>query len=190
MFSIGFQSLIASDLVHDTEIEKFAKEVDSIGEVRGGIASEGEAAGYALVWEWGNVRQTKKGPKTVMGVNPEGERVWLSIQAPFGYIRINTPQFLDALDQALAAVSFRSLTAAAMREEIERASLKAATKIYLILQQVAPEDSGALKESFTILTADDPDLNSNEDDLDLSSSEFGGLFQLPGSGFDQSDMFE
>jgi hypothetical protein len=187
MFTIGLPSLAASDLVNDTEIQRFAREVEKIGEVRAGVASEGPAAAYALIWEWGNVRQTKKGPKTVMGVNPDGSRVWLSIQAPEGYIRINTPQFLDALDKALASVSFRTLTASAVRKEIEKANGTAAKKIVLILQHSAPEDSGDLRESFVVLGADDPDLNSNEDDLDLSSSEFGGIYQV--GDLSSSDMF-
>jgi len=188
MFTIGLPSLAASDLIDDKEFERFVEDVDNIGQVSGGIASVGAAAVYALVWEWGNARQTKKGPKTVMGVNPDGERVWLSIQAPEGYIRINTPQFLDALDKALASVSFRTLTAKAIRAEIEKANLVASQKIVMILQQTAPEDSGDLRESFTILRPNDPDLNSNEDDLDLSSSEFGGIYQL--DEMDSQSLFE
>jgi hypothetical protein len=188
MFSIDLPSLAAADLVDNTEIEKFAREVDSIGEVPGGVASVGDAAAYALVWEWGNVRQTKKGPNTVMGINPDGERVWLSIQAPEGYIRVNTPQFLDALDLALSQVSFRTLSARAIREEIEKASLKASKKIVVILQHSAPIDSGDLRESFTVLNPKDPDLISNEEDLDLSSSEFGGIHQ--DSEMDSGNLFE
>src|SRR3954471_15404856 len=87
------------------ELEEHDKEISA------GVATVGEPAAYAEVWEWGNVRQTKKGPKTVLGINPDGEKVWLTIQAPFGYIRINENEFWQAVKDELAKVKFKSTTA-------------------------------------------------------------------------------
>src|ERR1700756_3450419 len=94
-------------------------------EIFAGVASVGPAAAYAEVWEWGNIRQTKQGPKTVQGTNPAGEIVWLSLQAPFGYIKINENRMWEALKQELGKVKFKSTNAREMTEELQEAARKA-----------------------------------------------------------------
>src|SRR5580765_2079633 len=110
MFSInvplpGFDNKTAK------EIKKLLdgyKEAADAGPVRGGVISEGDAAAYALVWEWGNARQTKEGPKTVRGINPDGQPVWLSIQAPYGYIRIHEAESVNIIEMVLANADFET----------------------------------------------------------------------------------
>ena len=121
------------------------QEAASEGPVYGGVVSEGEAAAYALVWEWGNARQTKKGPKTTMGVNPDGEEVWLSIQAPEGYIRISEPVYIFQLEQELGNIDFEDLeTGEEIRKAIKGASAMAAHLIAETIRENAPIDSGGV----------------------------------------------
>ena len=117
-------------------------------EISAGVASMGDAAAYAEVWEWGNVRQSKPGPKTVLGTNPNGEQVWLSIQAPFGYVRINENQYWEVLKQELAKVQFKSTNARGITEELEAAAEEAMKIIAQIIGDHAPVDTGDLSKSF------------------------------------------
>src|SRR6266850_3972819 len=70
-------------------------------EIKSGVMVVGDAVGYAEVWEWGNLRQTKPGPRTVIGTNPKGDMVWLSSQAPFGWIRVNEDEIWNAVRKEL-----------------------------------------------------------------------------------------
>lgn len=145
------------------------------GPIRGGVVSEGDAAAYALVWEYGNARQTKEGPKTVKGVNPDGEEVWLSVQAPFGYIRIHEPAFLQILQEKLGTIDFSdSVSAKEVREAIKKASASAAEQIAELIRESAPIDSGDLRESIQAADPDDADLakESDDDDVELGESSF------------------
>ncbi len=147
--------------------EQAAKE----GPVRGGVVSEGDAASYALVWEWGNIRQTKEGPKTVKGINPDGEEVWLSVQAPFGYIRIHEPDFIKILQDKLGAIDFSDVvTAKQVRDEMKKASAAAAEMIAELIREVAPKDKGDLEQSIQAADPDDPDLAVEDDDIELGES--------------------
>lgn len=156
------------------EIEK--EDVDKLIEwlsqlaiiVESGVQSVGEPANYALVWEFGNVRQTKKGPKTVKGTNPEGKRVWLSSQAPKGWISINEPKIWRVIDQELAKIKFDSIndiTADALKEELNKAYLNIATKALAFLQSTVPVDSGDLYDSLKIVEPDDEILNELSEDI-------------------------
>jgi hypothetical protein len=143
------------------------------GPIRGGVISEGDAAAYALVWEWGNARQTKQGPKTVKGQNPDGEEVWLSIQAPFGYIRIHEPEFVRIIEFQLGNTDFSSAeTGKEIRDEMKRASAAAAAMIAEVLRDVAPKDSGALRESIGPADPNDPDLAVDDEEIELGESAF------------------
>jgi hypothetical protein len=143
------------------------------GLVRGGVVSEGEAASYALVWEWGSARQTKEGPKTVKGINPDGEEVWLSIQAPFGYIRIHEAEFVRIIEEKLANTDFSNTeTGKQVRDEMKKASLQAAEAIAEILREGAPRDRGDLQESIQAADPDDPDLAVEDEDIELGESTF------------------
>jgi hypothetical protein len=149
------------------------QEASAQGPIRGGVVSEGDAAAYALVWEWGNARQTKEGPKTVKGINPDGDEVWLSTQAPFGYIRINEPEFINIIQEQIANVDFE---AAESGQEIltalKNASTRAAGQIAEVIREAAPVDSGALRESIQPTDPDDPDLAVDDEDIELGTTHF------------------
>ena len=122
-----------------------------------GIYSEGAAAAYALVWEWGNARQTKKGPKTTRGINPDGEEVWLTITAPSGYIRVNILKYWDIIDQEMGKIDF-SQPGNTINKQLKRAADKISDRIVKVIQDTAPEDHGDLKESIVAYTEiDDPE---------------------------------
>jgi len=144
------------------------EEASAAGLVRGGVIVEGDAAAYALVWEWGNARQTKEGPKTVKGINPDGEQVWLSVQAPFGYIRINEPVYFQILERELGAIDFsEAITAKEILAEMKKASAAAAELIAEIIREHAPVDSGDLRDSISPTDPDDPDLAVDDEELEL-----------------------
>jgi bacteriophage HK97-gp10 putative tail-component len=132
-------------------------------EISAGVASFGDAAAYAEVWEWGNVRQTKPGPKTVLGQNPNGEQVWLSIQAPFGYIKINENQYWEVLKEELGKVQFKSTNARGITEELEKAAEKAMKIVAQIIGDHAPVDTEQLSKSFKVVKAGDPMLDDSDD---------------------------
>ena len=143
-------------------IKTFLKELEDDGIVESGVSAEGPAAAYALVWEFGNLRQTKKGPKTVLGVNPRGERVWLSSQAPYGYIWTNTQKFLTQASQELEKVTFKGTTKRETTEELERASIKAVERMAGTVSESAPVDSGQLSDSIRAVEPGDALLEENE----------------------------
>src|SRR6266403_6068379 len=98
-------------------------------EITAGVASIGPAAAYADTWEWGNVRQSKPGPKTVLGTNPDGKMVWLTIQAPFGYIKINENLYWEILKEELGKVKFKGPKASDITNEMESAAIRAMKRI-------------------------------------------------------------
>jgi bacteriophage HK97-gp10 putative tail-component len=157
------------------ELKKLlASFTDAAGEgpVRGGILSEGDAAAYALVWEFGNARQTQSGPKTVLGTGPDGEEAWLSIQAPMGYIRVNEDEYIRIIEDQLANVDMAIETGQEILKAMKDASKKAAELIADIIRDNAPRDSGALRDSITPADPEDPDLAADDDDIELGSSDF------------------
>lgn len=110
------------------------------------ITSEGPPAAYALVWEWGNVRQTKPGPKTTLGINPNGERVWLTIQAPRGYIRVLTPQFHAIVKDELSSMKFTGKDKTKLTQCAKRISKRMLT----LLKDTVPVDKGDLRDSLRV----------------------------------------
>jgi len=137
-----------------------------------GVKIEGPAAAYGLVWEWGNARQTKKGPKTVRGTNPDGERVWLSIQAPHGYIRVSLPLYNAIIKQELAKVRFTNTATGRVSQELEKAAVRAVKRIAKIIQDHAPVDSGELRDDIKIVMPGDPLLSRDSyNPLYLSNEE-------------------
>jgi hypothetical protein len=143
------------------------KNASAEGPVRGGVASEGDASAYALVWEWGNARQTKKGPKTVKGINPDGKSVWLSIQAPSGYIRIHEDDYIAILQKELADTDFSGVDAKSIRLSMELAASRAAEKMADLIRQTVPVDSGDLRDSIVAMDPDDSALDAKDDSLEL-----------------------
>ena len=149
------------------------EEASEEGPVRGGVVSEGDAAAYALVWEYGNARQTKKGPKTVRGENPDGESVWLSIQAPAGYIRVNEAEYIRIIEDQLGAMDLGNLeTGKDIRKAMTAASAKSAELIAEVIKQFVPVDSGALRESIGPADPDDPELAEDDMDMELGEPTF------------------
>lgn len=129
--------------------------------VEAGVVSTGEAAAYADVWEWGNARQTKQGPKTVRGTNPDGEVVWLSSQAPSGYINVNADKYMDIVKIELGKLSFSGTTAQDTEDELREAARSAAQQISEIIADHAPVASGALRSSFQVVEDGDAALNGD-----------------------------
>lgn len=132
-------------------------------EISAGVASVGPAAAYADVWEWGNIRQHKPGPKTVLGTNPDGDMVWLSIQAPFGYIKINENQYWEVLKIELGKVKFKSTNPKDITRELEAASKRAMKLIAKIIGDHAPVDQGDLSSSFQVVEPGDVMLDDTDD---------------------------
>lgn len=141
----------------------FLKELEDDGVVQAGVSVEGPAAAYAEVWEWGNTRQTKKGPRTVLGINPDGERVWLSSQAPYGYIWTNENKYWEIVRKELGKLSLDGPTKKEVTEEISRGLEKIAEQVAQVISETAPVDTGQLSESFRVVKSDDPFLKDADE---------------------------
>jgi len=131
--------------------------------IEAGVGVEGPGAAYALVWEWGNARQTQIGPKTTLGTNPDGKQVYLSIQAPHGYVRVNTPLYWAAFNQELAKVKLNSTTAEGIHEEFTKAVERTAARISDIIKDHVPVDSGQLYGDIRVIAANNPLLDEADD---------------------------
>lgn len=127
--------------------DKFLSELEKGFEIKTGVASIGKAAAYVFVWEYGNARQEQEGPKTTKGVNPDGEVVWLSIQAPSGFIAVSESQYQQILKDELSKVTFKGNTAKEIKKELEDASYRAMQRIAKIIAKNAPVDSGDLRDT-------------------------------------------
>ena len=145
--------------------------------VQVGVAAVGPAAAYAEVWEWGNARQTKQGPRTVLGTNPDGESVWLSSQAPMGYIRVNEDHYLELVKIELAKVKFSG--PGTLRERLQKAGVRMAKGCAEIIKFFAPVDSGQLSNSFEVVRDGDPLLDT-EDHGGSMESRFKRVLNLRG----------
>ena len=128
-----------------------------------GVKVEGPAAAYALVWEWGNSRQTQIGPKTTLGTNPDGKQVFLSLQAPTGYIRIGMPLYVAALKEALSKVRFTGTSTGAISSELEKAAVRAARAMAEIIKEHAPVDTGELHDDIKVVMPGDSLLDESEE---------------------------
>lgn len=128
-----------------------------------GVGSVGDASDYAEVWEWGNVRQDKKGPKTVQGINPDGEEVWLSIQAPSGYIKIHESQYWDIYEEEVNKIEFSSTTKAGIKREIEAALRRTVMRCAVLVANTAPVDTSKLAGSIEAINPGDSLLEESED---------------------------
>lgn len=158
----GLPGLVISKV--ETEGGDFRDLLSRVDIIEVGVASVGGPAAYAMVWEWGNVRQTKKGPKTVLGVNPDGSSVWLTIQAPRGWIAINQPLFWDAIDAEISKSELLDRDdPSATLEEAEKLSLAIGQRFKEILDVSVPIDSGALQESLTVIQQGDTLLDENDE---------------------------
>ena len=156
------------------EMKKFLSEFAQLKKqpVEAGVGVEGPAAAYALVWEWGNARQHQIGPRTTVGTNPDGEKVFLSIQAPHGYIRVSEPSYWAALEQEMGKVSFSGTTPGAIREELEEAAEKICNRIRDIIKEHVPigigPGAGQLHDGIKTIRVGDALLDDSEDDNPLA----------------------
>lgn len=133
-------------------------------EIQAGVASVGEAAAYSLVWEFGNIRQTKEGPKTTKGYNiVTGETVWLTIQRPYGYIRLNEGLYWEILRDEMKKVTFKGTTASAITIELETCATQVMKRIRKLLEDTAPVAKGTLSESFVVVKPGDALLEKEAD---------------------------
>lgn len=147
------------------ELDKFLLELEQHNkEVQAGIASVGEAAAYSLVWELGNARQSKEGKKTTRGYNVEtGETVWLTIQRPYGYIRINENLYWEILRDEMGKVTFKGNTASEINQELEACAVRVVKRIAKLLEDTAPVDKGTLSDSFEVVKPGDSLLDKEAD---------------------------
>ena len=147
--SVAILGGFAVDVKVDPEWSRWFESLAEM--VEGGIVAEGDPSNYALVWEFGNQRQYKKGPKTVRGVNPLGKKAWLSSQASHGWISINEPLMWDVIDKRYETLDFDSPD---ILKEIKRVAVDVLIDIYNILQNTVPMDSGDLSNSLEIVEPD------------------------------------
>jgi hypothetical protein len=162
-FSIPFPSLSVE------KADVFLLELEQQDQVaEAGVCVEGEAAAYALVWEWGNARQTQIGPNTTRGINPDGDEVFLSLQAPRGYIRVNSPLYWAAIQQEMAKVKFTSTETGAIFDQLTKAAKGSATRIAEIIREHVPIDTGQLHDQIKVVSPGDPLLDSGEEDSPLT----------------------
>jgi hypothetical protein len=123
--------------------------------VEAGLMATGPAAAYAEVWEWGNARQEKQGPKTVLGVNPDGETVWLSTQAPMGYIAVHTDKYVAIVKAEVAKSALDGDTG------LKEVAHNAMVLIKEVVEENAPVDSGQLRDCFRVVDDGDPELDDD-----------------------------
>jgi len=131
--------------------------------IESGVAVDGEPAAYALVWEWGNERQYKKGPRTLEGTNPTGQTAWMSTQAPRGWIAINEPEMWEAIDAVLGNIDFQGNAEFDIGLVLEKASEDISRKMLVILRRTVPVDSGDLDSALGVVSPGDPILDVIED---------------------------
>lgn len=143
--------------------------------VESGVESVGPPSNYALVWEWGNARQTKKGPKTTKGKNPDGKSVWLTIQAPRGWIGIHEPAMWKVIEEEIDKVDFSSANESSLRQGLEQAYIRIAQRALELLQSTVPIDKGDLYDSLKVVRPGDDVLKEVSDISSEMISSFGSL---------------
>jgi hypothetical protein len=157
--------LIPVPMMQFDELDVFLLELQQHDkEIQAGVASVGEAAAYALVWEFGDIQQTKQGPKTTRGYNiATGEEVWMTIQRPYGYIRLNENLYWEIVKDEMGKVTFKGNTAHEITKELEACALRAVKRIRVLLEETAPVDRGTLSDSFVVVDPGDVLLEKNAD---------------------------
>ena len=123
--------------------------------IESGVAVDGGPAAYALVWEWGNTRQYKKGPRTILGENPADQAAWLSTQAPHGWIAINEPEMWGIIDKILGRLDFGGNAEFDITVVLEQASLDISRQFLRLLRATVPVDSGDLDRALEIVEPGD-----------------------------------
>ena len=128
--------------------------------VKAGVAVKGDAAAYALVWEWGTLRFHGPGPKTQFGSNPDDPGIKIFTKtAPSGYIRIHRQQFFDMAKAALLNINMtQEIQAGTLGETLRHNLMTAATEAAQLMAKDAPIDTGLLRAS--IYAVDQPEVDT------------------------------
>jgi len=127
--------------------------------VKAGVAVKGYAARYALVWEWGTLRFSTPGPKTMYGSNPDGVGTKIFTKtAPSGYIRIHKQQFYGMVQLAVKSISAQqAFSDGTYAVQLTDNANRAATEIAQIMAKDAPIDTGLLRSSIVAVDGSDVD---------------------------------
>lgn len=143
---LGIRPRFTLDL---TELRQYLLSLSQLDfSVFAGVAASGPGTAYALVWELGNIRMTKAGPKTVMGHNPiSGETAFFSTQAPLGYVRVLVPVFMQIIVNEMRTVQWASANKAVIEKQIKNAAAVITQKMAQLVAQHAPVDTGDLQMS-------------------------------------------
>jgi uncharacterized protein (UPF0147 family) len=139
--------------------EEFGEVLERLGAVAGSSVAIGvtdaETGRLARLLEFGSIAGQRPwprpGPRTVFAVDPEtGSQVVVSAQAPQGFIRVHAARIRDRLREELAQPA-DWLDAVALDAHLARSVRAAARKAIEILRAAAPQHSGRLRESLTVL---------------------------------------
>lgn len=156
-------------------LKEFLEGLKSLNQVvEAGLMATGPAAAYAEVWEWGNARQVKQGPRTVQGVNPDGETVWLSTQAPMGYIAIHSDKYLEIIRDEISKLALSG--GIGTNDELKQVAHKAMERIKEVVSESAPVDSGQLRDCFQVV--DDGDAGLDDDPGGTVESRFKRVLNI------------
>jgi hypothetical protein len=136
------------------------------GRVEAGVKVSGEAASYALVWEWGRVG-IKPGPKTMYSTNPNGEERVLTITAPHGWIRVNRTRYEQLLKEKTQGLKLSTYPPEQWQGLLQQIVETAAEESMEIMRETAPEDTGLLKSSLEVVRGGDPILQDDESALTI-----------------------
>ena len=118
--------------------------------IRVSLSITGPAAAYALVWEWGSARLDKPGPKTMWGINPDGESVILTKTAPYGYIRTNIPKFRQIIREEFDMVDWAAVSVRNLKKTVMGVLQAAGERCAEVIAAAAPYDTGQLKEAILV----------------------------------------
>lgn len=87
-----------------------------------------------------------------------GERVWLTIQAPFGYVRVNEQEYWAIIKKNLASAKLSGSTREEVRKSLENVAFKIAQDMAEVIRKTVPVDTGYLQASIYPVEPGDPDL--------------------------------
>lgn len=142
-------------------------------EIKAGVKVSGPASNYALVWEWGRVDITP-GPKTQWSVNPDGQEAVLTIQAPFGWIRVNREQYLEFLRDEWSSIDLTSKSQTTWIQALHDMLWNASSRCASLMEDTATVDTGQLRSGIIAVNEPDPILEEGtENDYGSTSLELG-----------------
>lgn len=153
------------------EIQGLDKVGGSLGSlpalIEAGVKVEGEAAAYALVWEWGSARLTQPGPKTVLSTNPDGVPAILTLTAPHGFIRVNKARYMEIVQEEIARIPKGAVEELPRR--IREALGYAMERCSNLIVVTAPYDTGLLASSIKPVADNDPLLGISSTALEMGA---------------------